>query len=224
MDEEDAIGRVLDDIPAWVDEIIVADNGSSDATISRAQAAGARVVTESERGYGAACQRGLRALGAVDVVVFLDGDYSENPREIDRLVDPILSGAADFVIGSRVMGRVEHGALLPQQRFGNWLACWLMRKFFGAAYSDLGPFRAICADELEKLGMEDRAFGWTVEMQIRAARSRLRTLEVPVSYRRRIGVSKISGTLRGSILAGLTILRVIARFARARPQPMSDND
>lgn len=216
LNEERAIGRVVADIPTWVDEIIVADNGSSDATITEAQKSGARVVTERERGYGAACQRGLRALQAADVVVFLDGDYSDDPREMDNLVDPILSDAADFVVGSRVKSQAERGALLPQQRFGNWLACRLMRYFFGASYSDLGPFRAIRLDALKQLAMQDRAFGWTVEMQIKAAQSGLRTVEVPVSYRRRIGVSKISGTIRGTVLAGLTILRVIARAAQSR--------
>lgn len=212
LNEENAIGRVIADIPAWVDEIVVADNGSSDATVFEARKAGARVVSEPERGYGAACQRGLQALEAADVVVFVDGDYSDDPRQMRLLVDPILSGAADLVIGSRVMGRAERGALLPQQRFGNWLACLLMRYFFGASYSDLGPFRAIRADALERLAMQDRAFGWTVEMQVKAAREGIAAIEVPVSYRRRIGVSKISGTVRGTILAGLTILRIIVRF------------
>ncbi|WP_072376465.1 glycosyltransferase family 2 protein [Hyphomicrobium sp. NDB2Meth4] len=215
LNEENAIGLVIGDIPAWVDEIVVADNGSGDATVFEASKAGARVVSELERGYGAACQRGLQALEAADVVVFVDGDYSDDPRQMSLLVDPILSGTADLVIGSRVMGRVERGALLPQQRFGNWLACRLMRYFFGASYSDLGPFRAIRAGALENLAMQDRAFGWTVEMQVKAARTGIATMEVPVSYRRRIGVSKISGTVCGTILAGLTILRVIFKFRHA---------
>jgi len=219
LNEEKAIGRVIADIPAWVDEIIIADNGSSDATVAVARSAGACVVTELERGYGAACQRGLWALGAVDVVVFLDADYSDDPREMGALVDPILSDAADFVIGSRVSGQSERGALLPQQRFGNWLACRLMRHLFGVSYTDLGPFRAIRFQALQRLAMKDRAFGWTIEMQIKAAQQGLLTLEVPVSYRRRIGVSKISGTVRGTIKAGFTILRIIGRSARIIPQP-----
>lgn len=217
LDEEAAIGRVIGDIPRWVDEIIVADNGSSDRTVDVAKAAGARVVTESRRGYGLACQAGIAALGPVDVVVFLDGDYSDDPQEMDAVVGPILTGAADLVIGSRVMGRAERGALMPQQRFGNWLACRLMRLFFGASYTDLGPFRAIRADAMKRLGMQDQNYGWTVEMQIKASQHSLLSLEVPVTYRARIGVSKISGTVRGTILAGLTILRVIARSAWSRP-------
>jgi len=224
LNEEKAIGRVIADIPAWVDEIVVADNGSSDATIDVAEKAGARVVSEPERGYGAACQRGIAALDAAQVIVFLDADYSDDPREMAGLVDPILAGTADLVIGSRVMGDAERGALLPQQRFGNWLACCLMRYFFGASYSDLGPFRAIRSDALGLLAMKDRAFGWTVEMQIKAAQLRLRAIEVPVSYRRRIGVSKISGTVRGTILAGLTILSVIGRSSRATPAPVTPVD
>lgn len=211
LNEENAIGRVIGDIPEWVDEIVVADNGSSDATVSEAWRAGARVVSELERGYGAACQRGLRALEAADVVVFLDGDFSDDPREMERIVDPITLGTADLVIGSRVLGQAEPGSLLPQQRFGNWLACHLIWRMFGASYSDLGPFRAIRGDALEALEMRDRDFGWTVEMQVKAAQNGLRAVEVPVSYRRRIGVSKISGTVRGTILAGITILRVIFR-------------
>ncbi|MFA5950089.1 MAG: glycosyltransferase family 2 protein [Hyphomicrobium sp.] len=224
LNEEKAIGRVIADIPAWVDEIVVADNGSSDATIEVAETAGARVVSEPERGYGAACQRGIAALGAADVIVFLDADYSDDPREMTSLVDPILRGAAELVIGSRVTGEAQRGALLPQQRFGNWLACRLMRYFFGVSYSDLGPFRAIRADALQRLDMKDRAFGWTVEMQVKAAQLRLRSTEVPVSYRRRIGVSKISGTVRGTILAGVTILSVIGRSSRATPAPMTLGD
>lgn len=215
LNEEHGIGRVIADIPTWVDDVVVVDNGSSDATAFEAEKARARVVAEPERGYGAACQRGLRALKSADVIVFVDGDYSDDPRQMRSLVDPILSGTADLVIGSRILGRVERGALLPQQRFGNWLACRMMRYFFGASYSDLGPFRAIRAAALEQLAMEDRAFGWTVEMQVKAARLGIAAIEVPVNYRRRIGVSKISGTVRGTILAGLTILRIIIKFRNA---------
>lgn len=217
LNEEAAIGRVIGDIPPWVDEIVVADNGSSDNTVDVAKAAGASVVIEYRRGYGAACQAGIGALGPVDVVVFVDGDYSDDPQEMDAVVDPIVVGAADLVIGSRVMGRSERGALMPQQRFGNWLACRLMRLFFGVSYTDLGPFRAIRADAMKRLGMQDQNYGWTVEMQIKASQLSLLSLEVPVTYRVRIGVSKISGTVRGTIMAGLTILRVIARSAWSRP-------
>lgn len=213
LDEEQAIGRVVADIPAWADEIVVVDNGSRDGTAQAARAAGARVVTESERGYGAACQAGIRALNAPDIIVFLDGDYSDQPQEMAALIDPIASGNADFVVGSRVRGKRGPGALAPHQRFGNWLACRLIRLIWGTACSDLGPFRAIRADALYGLNLEDRAYGWTVEMQLKAAEKRLRYLEVPVSYRARIGASKISGTLRGSLLAGITILTVIARSA-----------
>ncbi|MBN8910704.1 MAG: glycosyltransferase family 2 protein [Rhizobiales bacterium] len=217
LNEEEGIGCVLHDIPQWVDEIVVADNGSTDETITVSEAAGARAVVETERGYGAACQKGLHVLGPIDIVVFLDADYSDNPLEMRLLVEPIALGKADFVIGSRVTGHAESGALLPQQRFGNWLACLLMRRLFKANYTDLGPFRAIRKEALDGLAMQDRAFGWTVEMQIKAARCGLRSFEVPVSYRRRIGISKISGTLRGSILAGTTILKVIGRSVGSMP-------
>jgi glycosyltransferase involved in cell wall biosynthesis len=213
LNEEQAIGRVIADIPAWADEIIVVDNGSHDGTQQAARAAGARVVSESERGYGAACQTGIKALGAPDIIVFLDGDYSDRPEEMASLTDPIATGGADFVVGSRVRGMRGPGALTPQQRFGNWLACRLIHRIWGTSCSDLGPFRAIRAEALRALDVKDRAYGWTVEMQLKAAETGLRYLEVPVSYRARIGVSKISGTLRGSVLAGVTILTVIARSA-----------
>jgi len=213
LNEEQAIGRVIGDIPSWVDDIVVADNGSHDSTASAALAAGARIVTEHERGYGAACQAGIAELRSPDIVVFLDGDYSDRPQEMEALIDPIATGHADFVVGSRVRGQRERGALTPQQRFGNWLACRLIWRFWGTPCSDLGPFRAIRADALQSLDIKDRAFGWTVEMQLKAAERGLKYSEVPVSYRARIGASKISGTLRGSLLAGVTILAVIARTA-----------
>lgn len=209
LNEEQAIGKVLAAVPRWVDDVVVVDNGSTDGTARVVRTCGARLVSEPVRGYGAACQAGIRALRASDVVVFIDGDFSDRPEEMERLVDPIVGGRADLVIGSRVSGRSEAGALSEQQRFGNWLACRLMRWFWDARYTDLGPFRAIGRAALERLGMSDRGFGWTVEMQIKGLRSGLRVQEVPVSYRRRIGVSKISGTFRGAVQAGFKIVFVI---------------
>lgn len=218
LNEERAIGRVLADIPEWVDRIIVADNGSTDRTAEISRATGAIVISEPERGYGAACLAALTQIGDANIVVFLDGDYSDFPREMDMLVDPIVRNEADLVIGSRVLGDLEAGALTPQQRFGNWLATRLMRLIWGVSYTDLGPFRAIRTSSLARLGMADRTYGWTVEMQIKAAILALRAKEVPVSYRRRIGVSKISGTIKGTVKAGWKILSMIARFAIAPPR------
>lgn len=213
LDEEKAIGHVIADIPDFVDDIVVADNGSVDETATVARAAGARVVTERDRGYGAACLAGIAVLNDADIVVFLDGDYSDDPAEMAMLVDPIANGDADLVIGSRTQGAYLPGALAPHQRFGNWLACRLIMSIWGVRYTDLGPFRAIDRQALARLAMSERTFGWTVEMQIKAAREGLRIVEVPVSYRPRIGQSKISGTLRGSFNAGKTILGLIARAA-----------
>lgn len=215
LNEEAAIGRVIADIPSWVDEIVVADNGSTDATPARAAAAGARVVIEKRRGYGSACQAGLAALTGADIIVFLDGDYSDHPGEMSRLVDPIAAGTAQLVIGSRVAGEAVRGALTPHQRLGNWIACRLMSLFFRSHFTDLGPFRAIDSRALKSLYMKDPAFGWTVEMQIKALRLGLTVAEVPVSYRARIGTSKISGTVAGSLRAGYTILSTIMRAALA---------
>jgi rSAM/selenodomain-associated transferase 2/rSAM/selenodomain-associated transferase 1 len=216
LNEEEAIGKVVSGIPAWVDDIIVVDNGSTDRTVEAARSHGARTVTEPERGYGSACLAGIAALQSPAVVVFLDGDFSDRPEEMHALVDPILQREADLVIGSRVLGTREHGALTPQARFGNWLACHLIRLIWKAHYTDLGPFRAIRFSAFRNLGMRDRGYGWTVEMQIKAARSRLRVLEVPVSYRRRIGKSKISGTVKGVIGAGTKILATILGSAFSR--------
>ena len=216
VNEERAIGHVLAEIPPWVDHVIVADNGSTDRTAEIALAAGATVVAEIFPGYGAACLAGLTRIGDADIVVFLDGDYSDHPGEMAILVDPIATGAAAMVIGSRVLGEREAGALTPQQQFGNWLATRLIRLIWRVRYTDLGPFRAIRADALRRLAMSDRTYGWTVEMQIKAAIEGLRVIEVPVRYRRRIGVSKISGTVKGTIKAGWKILSLIGRFAFAR--------
>ena len=217
LDEAASIGRVLADLPAWVDQVVVGDNGSSDATAAVAREAGATVVHEPRRGYGRACLAALAEAGECDVVVFLDADYSDHPEELDRVVESILDGRADLVIGSRALGRREPGSLTPQQRFGNALACWLIRSIWGQRFTDLGPFRAIRHDALSALRMRDPDYGWTVEMQIKAVRRGLRCREVPVSYRRRIGRSKVSGTVRGVVGAGTKILGTIARYALAPP-------
>jgi len=219
LNEEASLPFVLRDLPS-VGDVIVVDNASTDGTTRAAKDAGATVVGEPQRGYGSACLKGLAAIdGLIDagkipprVVVFLDGDYSDDPRLVPDLVRPIIDGAADFVLGSRLLGRREPGAMPPQSVFGNRLACVLMWILCGARYTDLGPFRAIDYERLCELKMSDRNFGWTVEMQIKAARHKLRTVEVPVSYRCRIGQSKISGTVWGSIRAGYKILFVIAKY------------
>ena len=213
LNEARAIAHVITDIPDFVDRVVVADNGSSDTTIETARAAGATVVEQPERGYGAACLRGLEELRDMDIIVFLDGDYSDHPQEMPHLIAPILKGDVQLVIGSRVLGQAEKHALTLQQRFGNGLACFLMRQIWNAQFTDLGPFRAITRTALDGLDMRDRNYGWTVEMQIKAARSKLASCEVPVRYRRRIGQSKVSGTVKGTILAGTKILALIAQFA-----------
>jgi glycosyltransferase involved in cell wall biosynthesis len=218
LNEERAIGRVIGDIPGWVDLVVVADNGSTDRTAEIARGAGAVVVREPEPGYGAACLAGIARAGAVDLIVFLDGDYSDYPQDMDTIVAPILAGEADMVIGSRVLGEREAGSLMPQQRFGNWLATRLIRLIWRVSYTDLGPFRAIRADSLARLAMADRTYGWTVEMQIKGAIAGLAVREVPVRYRRRIGTSKVSGTLKGTILAGWKILSLIGRYAVLPPR------
>jgi glycosyltransferase involved in cell wall biosynthesis len=220
MNEEDSIGEVLRHIPPnLASRVIVCDNASTDRTADIATFYGAIVVREGERGYGAACLRALAEARQYvpDVVVFIDADYSDFPEEMPLLLAPILAGTADLVIGSRLLGdrcgQVEKGAFLPQARFGNWLATALIQHFWGVRFSDLGPFRAIRWNALEGLQMRDRNFGWTVEMQIKAAQQGLRCTEVPVSYRTRIGHSKITGTVKGTILAGYKILWTIVRYA-----------
>jgi glycosyltransferase involved in cell wall biosynthesis len=220
LNEERSIPLVLRDLPP-VGRVIVVDNGSRDRTAEVAMAAGAQCVRESRQGYGSACLRGLAEIevasspcgAAPQVVVFLDADYSDHPDELPLLVAPILADEADFVLGSRLRGHLETGAMPPQSRYGNWLACTLIRWIWGARFTDLGPFRAIRYSALKKLGMQDTDFGWTIEMQIKAIQAGLRIREVPVSYRRRVGVSKISGTLVGTIRAGSKILFTIARYA-----------
>lgn len=216
LNEENAIGDVIQDLPSWIDQIVVADNGSRDNTAPIAASAGADVVFELEAGYGAACLKGLSAVKMADIIVFLDGDYSDFPEDIHKLVDPIAEGAFDFVLGSRSKGQVQKGALTAAQVFGNWLACFLMRMIWDTPYSDLGPFRAIDAQLLQKIGMSDRNFGWTIEMQIKAHEHGARILEIPVRYRQRVGVSKISGTLKGTFMAGYKILATIYKYWRRK--------
>lgn len=215
LNEEASLPLVLADIPRPpVRRIVVADNGSADSTARVAREGGAEVVEASRRGYGSACLAGLdhlRRTGPPDVVVFVDADYSDHPDELPRLVAPILAGEADLVIGSRVLGRRERGALLPQARAGNLVACLLIRLFYGQRFTDLGPFRAVRWDALERLEMSDPNFGWTAEMQVKAVRRGLRSTEVPVSYRRRVGISKITGTVSGTLRAGYKILWTVAR-------------
>ncbi len=218
LNEEQSIGKVISAVPQWVDQIIVVDNGSTDCTARAAEDHGARVVHEPRRGYGSACLKGMECLDEPDIVVFLDGDFSDHPDEMGLIVDPIVRGEADMVLGSRVLGPLQPGALTPQARFGNLLACSLMRLLWGVKYTDLGPFRAIRYSALRQLRMRDTDYGWTIEMQIKAAIQGLQIQEAPVSYRKRIGKSKISGTIKGAIAAGTTILGTIFLFAiRAFP-------
>jgi glycosyltransferase involved in cell wall biosynthesis len=216
LDEEHAIGALLDGVDrAVVRDVIVGDNGSVDATAAVARRRGATVVRVEERGYGAACAGALSAMADdVDVVLFMDADGSDDPSEIPLVLAPILSGRADLAIGSRALGVVERGALTPQQRFGNWLATRLIALLYHHRYTDLGPFRAIRRELLERIAMRDRRYGWTVEMQVRALQLGARVAEVPVRYRKRIGRSKISGTVRGVVLAAYWILRTIFALRR----------
>jgi glycosyltransferase involved in cell wall biosynthesis len=213
VDEEEAIGRVLAEIPPVASEVIVVDNGSRDRTAQVARAAGARVVAEPRRGYGQACLTGIAAAGDADVIAFLDGDYSDYPAQLDRVVAPLLAGEADLVIGSRRRGRQAPGAHPWHAVLGTRLCVRLMNLLIGTDATDLGPFRAIAGPALRALDMRDRGFGWTVEMQVKARRRGLRVREVPVDYRPRLGRSKISGTLSGSLRAGSRILGTIARHA-----------
>lgn len=210
LDEEKSLGKVLADIPEEVDHVIVVDNGSTDRTPEVAREGGAEVVHEPVRGYGQACLSGIASLpSGCRTVAFLDADYSDRPADLSRVLAPILEGRADLVVGSRTRGDLEPGALLPHQRFGNWLATTLIRILFGHRYTDLGPQRAIRLEALERIGMKDRTYGWTVEMQVRALQEGLRVEEVPVAYRPRIGRSKISGTIKGTVLAGTMIIGTV---------------
>ena len=217
--EENSITKVIKDIPSNVDEVIVISNNSTDKTEENAKKSGATVLTEPRKGYGYACLKGmdyianLKASQLPDIIVFLDGDYSDYPEQLTQLVAPIINDKIDFVIGSRVKKYREPGSMTPQQIFGNWLATFLMRVFFGAKYTDLGPFRAIKYRKLVQLEMEDKTYGWTVEMQLKAIKKKYSYTEIPMKYRNRIGVSKVSGTLKGTIFAGMKILGWIFKYS-----------
>jgi glycosyltransferase involved in cell wall biosynthesis len=215
--EQDSIGKVVRDIPKIVDEIIVISNNSTDKTEENAKNAGATVLSESRKGYGYACLKGMDYVARKEIkpeiVVFLDGDYSDYPEQLIALINPILIDNLDFVVGARVKELRESGAMTPQQIFGNWLATTLMKLFFNARFTDLGPFRAIKYDKLLGLKMEDTTYGWTVEMQLKALKQQLTYTEVRMKYRNRIGISKVSGTIKGSILAGIKILGWIFKYS-----------
>ena len=217
FNEADSIAKVINEIPDTVSEIIVVSNNSTDNTIEEAEKAGATVLSEGRMGYGYACLKGMHYIeeqsNTPDIVVFIDGDYSDYPEELTKLVAPILEKDIDFVIGARVKRLREDGSMTPQQVFGNWLATFLMKLFFRATYTDLGPFRAIKYDRLLQLQMEDKTYGWTVEMQLKALKKKLSYTEVPVRYKKRIGVSKVSGTVKGSIFAGIKILGWIFKYS-----------
>ncbi len=214
LNEEESIGQVLKDMPCEIaEEIIVVDNGSDDNTVTVAKSLGASVIQEPLKGYGSACLRGISMLKQdTDIVVFLDADYSDYPQDLHTVIKPILTGKAEMVIGSRMSGTREKGALLPQAVFGNKLATFLIRLFWGFKYTDLGPFRAIKYRDLLALNMMDKNFGWTVEMQIKVLKKGLRIMEVPVRYRKRIGKSKITGTISGTVRAGVKIIYTIFKY------------
>jgi glycosyltransferase involved in cell wall biosynthesis len=210
LNEQDSIGLVIRDIPKHiVSEIIVVDNGSNDRTAEVACNAGARVVRENHRGYGAACLKGIASANRPDIIVFLDGDYSDYPEDMERLVAPVVTGEADLVIGSRTAGARSKRVLPPHACWGNRLTTWLITALYHYRYTDLGPFRAINHKGLMQLGMRDTNYGWTAEMQVKALIHGLKVVEIPVSYRKRIGTSKVSGTLAGSLMAGFKILSTV---------------
>ena len=217
FNEQNSIAKVIQDIPRErVREIVVVNNNSNDNTVKNARAAGATVLQEDRQGYGFACLKGIKYVSQIaeppDVVVFMDADYSDHPEELPQVVQPILDDQADLVIGSRALGERERGSMTIPQVFGNWLATRLLKWLYGATFTDLGPFRAIRYRSLVQLNMQDTTYGWTVEMQLKAARQGLRCTEVPVRYRQRIGVSKVSGTVKGTIMAGYKIIWTIVKY------------
>ena len=217
FNEENAVGNVVKDIPKeLIREIIVVNNNSTDKTATIAKNAGATVIEESAMGYGNACLKGMAHVDLKEIkpsiIVFLDADYSDYPEEMIDLIKPILKQNMDMVIGSRALGNLEKGAMTPQQVFGNWLATFLLKLFYGVKYTDLGPFRAIKYESLVALNMKDKTYGWTVEMQVKAAKQKMKTCEIPVNYRVRIGFSKVSGTLKGTIGAGYKIITTIFKY------------
>ena len=215
--EEGSIAKVIREIPEIVAEIVVVNNNSTDKTVQEANNEGATVLDEDRMGYGYACLRGMKYLSKQskkpEIIVFIDGDYSDYPGELTKLVEPILEDDYDLVIGARVKELREPGSMTPQQVFGNKLATFLMKVLFGARFTDLGPFRAIKYDQLVRLEMEDKTYGWTVEMQLKAIRNKLKYTEIPVRYKKRIGISKVSGTLKGTIFAGIKILGWIFKYS-----------
>ncbi len=217
FNEENSIARVIEELPDVVSEVVVVNNNSTDQTADIAKKAGATVLTETRMGYGYACLKGLNYFReqskTPDIIVFIDGDYSDYPQELPKIVAPIIEGGVDFVIGARVKTLREKGSMTPQQVFGNKLATFLMRVLFGAKFTDLGPFRAIRYKRLLQLNMEDKTYGWTVEMQLKALKQKLSYVEVPVRYKKRIGVSKVSGTVKGTIFAGVKILGWIFKYS-----------
>ncbi len=214
LNEEKSIGKVITSLPKIYHQLIVVDNGSNDLTEKIAEKKGAIVLSEKNRGYGNACLKGIRFLkkNPPDIVVFLDGDFSDYPQEIKKIIKPIQQKKVDFVIGSRIKSLREKGSMTPQQIFGNKLACFLLKLIYGGKFTDLGPFRAIKWNTLMDLNMIDKTYGWTIEMQLKVLRKKISYNEVPVSYRRRIGNSKISGTLRGSLFAGIKIIGWIVKY------------
>jgi hypothetical protein len=214
LDEEAAIGGVVQAVPReLVHEVIVVDNGSRDSTVAVAQAAGATVIQEPRRGYGSACLAGARAARHADILVFLDGDGSDDPTELPRVLYPLLHRQADLVLGSRTRGQDDHSGLTPQQRVGNFVVTSLVRLLYGVALTDIGPFRAMTQSTFQALGMAHETYGWPVEMVVKAAKQGHRIVEVPVSCHRRIGRSKVAGTVTGSLLAGYHLLRTTLRYA-----------
>lgn len=217
FNEQDSISKVISDIPKIVNEIIVVDNNSTDETAKNARNAGATVLSELNKGYGFACLKGMNYLAnkttKPEIIVFLDGDYSDFPEQLSEIVKPILENNIDFVIGARVKELRELGAMTPQQIFGNWLATILMKIFFQSKFTDLGPFRAIKYNKLLALNMVDKTYGWTVEMQLKVLKQQMSYVEIPIKYRNRIGISKVSGTLKGSIFAGIKILTWIFKYS-----------